>query len=115
MMRKIGLVLVVLMSVLLYGCAEAEESTFIPDVPTEETLLEFTLTELLEFDGTNGKDAYIAVNGYVYDVTDSSFWRNGGHNGFTAGRDLTDAIINQSPHGLDNLNGVPLIGIIVEE
>jgi len=114
-MRKIGLILIVLMSVLLYGCTEADEETFVPDVPTEETLLEFTLTELLEFDGTNGKDAYIAVNGFVYDVTDSDYWRNGGHNGFQAGRDLTSAITNQSPHGTSFLSRVPLIGIIVEE
>ncbi len=114
-MRRLGLILIVLVSVLLYGCTEAEEETFVPEVPTEETLLEFTLTELLEFDGTNGKDAYIAVNGFVYDVTNSEYWRNGGHNGFQAGRDLTSAMTSQSPHGTSFLSRVPLIGIIVEE
>ncbi len=113
-MKTIVLFLLALMSIGLYGCTEKVEDTFVPVIPTEEELLEFTLTELLEFDGRNGKRAYIAVNGFVYDVTDSSFWRNGGHNGFQAGRDLTDAIVNQSPHGLSTLSGIPLIGIIVE-
>lgn len=114
-MRKVVLILFVLLSVILYGCEASNEETFVPDIPTEEVLLEFTLTELLEFDGTNGKDAYIAVNGYVYDVTDSDDWRNGGHNGFQAGRDLTAAITTQSPHGTSFLDRIPLIGIIVEE
>jgi predicted heme/steroid binding protein len=113
-MKAILVVLLVMMSIGLYGCSEKEEETFVPVIPTEEELLEFTLTELLEFDGKNGKRAYIAVQGNVYDVTDSSFWRNGGHNGFQAGRDLTDAILNQSPHGLSTLSQVPIIGIIVE-
>lgn len=98
----------------LVGCTASEE-TFVPDVPTGETLREFTLAELSEYDGKNGKDAYIAVNGFVYDVTDSTAWRNGGHNGFEAGRDLTDAIVNQSPHGTSFLSRVPLIGILVED
>jgi predicted heme/steroid binding protein len=114
-MKRLVLFLVALMSIGLYGCTDNNEETFVPVIPTEEELIEFTLAELLEFDGRNGKRAYIAVNGFVYDVTDSSFWRNGGHNGFQAGRDLTDAIINQSPHGLSNLSLVPVIGIIVEE
>lgn len=114
-MRYLKVLMMILVGVALYGCTTETEETFVPVVPTEETLREFTLTELLEYDGTNGKDAYIAVSGFVYDVTDSTAWRNGGHNGFQAGRDLTAAITTQSPHGTSFLDRVPLIGIIVEE
>jgi len=37
------------------------------------------------------------------------------HNGYGAGQDLTDPIMNDSPHGIANLSRVPLIGKIVEE
>ena len=33
---------------------------------------EFTLEELAEYNGVNGKKAYVAYQGQVYDVTDES-------------------------------------------
>ena len=74
--------------------------------------LEMTLEELAEFDGTNGKKAYVAVDGIIYDVTDSEFWKNGAHNGFQAGRDLTKEIKEISPHGVKNLERVERVGKI---
>lgn len=81
--------------------------------PSDEQLIELTLEELSYYNGKDGKPAYIAVQGFIYDVTNSSLWQNGQHNGFEAGQDLTDIIINQSPHGLDTLSRVPKIGVIV--
>lgn len=74
---------------------------------------EFTLDELAEFDGKDGKPAYVAVDGVVYDLTNSAAWKNGQHNGFQAGRELTDAIKNESPHGVGNLDGMPIVGKLV--
>lgn len=74
----------------------------------------FTLEELSTFNGLDGKPAYVAVDGVVYDFTNLGAWRNGKHNGFTAGKDLTDEIINVSPHGVKNLEGVPIVGSLVE-
>lgn len=74
---------------------------------------EFTLEELAAFDGKDGNDAYVAVDGVVYDLTASAAWRNGQHNGFEAGRDLTDEIKNESPHGVGNLEGIPVVGKLV--
>ena len=59
--------------------------------------------------------AYVAVDGIIYDMTDSAAWKNGDHNGFEAGKDLTDAIKNQSPHGVGNLARVPVVGKLKTE
>lgn len=77
--------------------------------------LELTLEELAKFNGKDGARAYVAVDGIIYDMTDSPMWKNGDHNGFEAGKDLTDAIKNQSPHGTGKLSGVPEVGKLVTE
>ncbi len=74
----------------------------------------FTADELAKYDGTDGNPAYIAVDGVVYDVTDVPQWREGLHNGFTAGRDLTEEIKTVSPHGLSKLTGLTVVGSYVE-
>lgn len=74
--------------------------------------LELTLEELAAFDGKDGRPAYVAVDGVIYDMTNSPFWKNGAHNGFTAGRDLTTEIKTRSPHGVKNLERVPVVGVI---
>jgi predicted heme/steroid binding protein len=77
---------------------------------TEEK--KFTLEELAKYDGNNGNPAYVAYNGKVYDVSDSSFWMNGDHLGaHQAGKDLT-VEIDIAPHGPENLNRVKLVGIL---
>jgi predicted heme/steroid binding protein len=98
-MKQIFLVLLVF---LLASCAP------------EEALFEMTLAELAEYDGLDGEKAYIAVDGYIYDVTNSDSWNNGMHNSYQAGQDLSDEIL-LSPHGKDFLNRVPKVGILVEE
>ena len=51
---------------------------------------EFTLEELKKFDGQDGRSAYVAYKGLVYDVTESSMWDAGDHEGMhAAGNDLT--------------------------
>lgn len=54
--------------------------------------------ELKQYNGKDGKPAYVfAVDGIVYDVSASDKWKNGDHNGFETGNDLTDEIKNVSP------------------
>ena len=84
------------------------EEPMVSEEPTGEKM--FTLEELANYDGQGGRPAYVAVDGVVYDLTNSAAWRNGKHNGFTAGKDLTDEIKEISPHGVKNLEGIPVVG-----
>lgn len=77
--------------------------------------LELTLDQLKQYDGKNGNPAYVAVDGIIYDVTNVKAWKNGEHNGYSAGNDLTDIIKNKSPHGVKNLEGLPIVGKLVAD
>jgi len=75
----------------------------------------FTIEELSQYNGKNGQPGYVAVDGVVYDVTDVEAWKDGEHKqGLTAGNELTEEITNQSPHGLKVLEGVLIVGTLVE-
>ncbi|MFT4146630.1 MAG: cytochrome b5 domain-containing protein [Mobilitalea sp.] len=78
---------------------------------------EFTLEELKTYNGQNGNPAYIAVDGVVYDVTNSIFWQNGAHSfcsdNILAGNDLSE-LINASPHGKEVLERLPVVGYLKE-
>lgn len=87
----------------------AEEVTEPTEVDTE-----FTREELAQFNGKDGQPAYVAVDGVVYDVTQSGAWADGQHNGFEAGQDLTEALANEAPHDDSNLDGFPVVGNLVD-
>ena len=73
----------------------------------------FTLEQLKQYDGKEGRPAYIAYKGKVYDVTDNFLWIDGDHQGeHAAGKDLTEAMAN-APHGEENLERVRFIGELV--
>lgn len=77
--------------------------------------LELTVEELAKYNGKNGERAYVAVDGVIYDVTDSAAWKEGAHNGFEAGQDLTEAIKTKSPHGVAKLENVVPVGTLKAE
>ena len=79
----------------------------------ENGTLKLTLDQLKQYDGKNGNPAYVAVDGVIYDVTNVPQWKNGEHNGYSAGNDLTDIIKNKSPHGVKQLKGIPVVGKLV--
>ena len=120
-MKKLSIVILSLSLIVFLASCNTEEATNNDDKVVDEQVTDdpgyiyMTLEELSEFDGKDGKEAYIAVDGMIYDVTDSNFWSDGSHNNFQAGQDLTEEIKNLSPHGVSNLDRVPLIGVIVEE
>jgi len=73
----------------------------------------FTLDELKQYDGKEGKPAYIAYQGKVYDVTDSPLWTYGDHQGLhEAGKDLT-AELSEAPHGEETLANMKIVGVLL--
>ena len=74
----------------------------------------FSVDELAEFDGQEGRAAYVAVDGVVYDVSDSARWPEGRHFscnlGAMAGNDLS-AEIEQAPANMRALlEKMPVVG-----
>ena len=76
-------------------------------------LKKVTLQELEENNGKNGKPAYFAYKGKVYDVSESGFWLDGDHLGMhQAGKDLTEEL-EMAPHKEENFQRVKLVGELV--
>lgn len=72
-----------------------------------------TLDELASCDGKDGRPAYFAYEGKVYDATESRFWKQGVHMGrHNAGTDLTDAL-KQAPHGQEKVSAMRAVGSLV--
>ncbi len=71
---------------------------------------EFTKEELKKYDGREGRKAYVACDGSIYDVTDSFLWKGGKHQvTHLAGEDLTIEL-ERAPHGVDFLKRFPVVG-----
>lgn len=76
-------------------------------------LKKFNLEELKQYNGQAGKPAYLAFEGKVYNVTDSSFWRGGDHRGVHhAGKDLTEDI-KVAPHSKGVFSRIKQVGVLV--
>ncbi|MEW6554204.1 MAG: cytochrome b5 domain-containing protein [Actinomycetota bacterium] len=76
----------------------------------------FTLAELAEFDGKDGRPAYVAVDGVIYDVTGSSEWPQGDHApcdlDAAAGKDLSE-VLEQAPARMRALiEAMPVVGTL---
>lgn len=75
---------------------------------------DLTIEELHSFDGKEGRPAYVAFKGKIYDVSRSKLWKEGSHlKRHLAGHDLTEAI-KTAPHGEDKLLLMPPVGKIIE-
>ena len=72
----------------------------------------FTPQELAGFDGSDGKPAYVAHKGVVYDISASKRWKDGKHmNRHHAGADM-GLDLAQAPHGADVLERFPRVGVL---
>jgi predicted heme/steroid binding protein len=99
-MRKSFIILLLIFSVALFiGCTK--QDTVIPDV-------KFTAATLAEYDGQDGRPAYIAIDGLVYDVSNHKSWTNGEHHGFEAGKDLSAEFKENHKEG--TLRKLPVVG-----
>ena len=69
-----------------------------------------TLEELSRHDGREGRPAYVAVSGTIYDVGASPLWRDGQHeNSHQAGADLTEEL-KSAPHVRTVIERFPVVG-----
>lgn len=107
MKKLLMLLLVLVLAVGLIAC-----TTDVEDPVSDEDSGELVLSteELAEYNGNDGSPAYIAVDGVIYDVSNSEMWQEGQHNGFEAGMDLTDEIMSESPHGDSVLERLTVVG-----
>jgi len=78
-------------------------------------LQKFTVKELEEYNGKDGKPTYVAYQGKVYDLSQSGLWVDGDHMGsHQAGKDVTEEV-DLAPHGEEVLDRklVKLVGTLV--
>ena len=129
----ITLVMVFILALVITGCNGEDDNGIaeptgdngedVAGIPSEDSAVEeddsseeevFTLDELADYDGQDGRRAYIAVNGVVYDVTDVPQWQGAEHFGFSSGIDASDALVNNAPHGASLLNDAVVVGSLAE-
>ena len=74
-----------------------------------------TKSELAKHDGRDGRPAYVAVNGTIYDVTASPLWSGGNHqDSHHAGHDLTEEL-KSAPHVRAVVERFPVVGRLEAE
>ena len=114
-MKRIYLVLTILIvsALVLVGCSSGTDDVNGTDPANGEELV-LTIEELAQYDGKDGNPAYVAVDGIIYDFSESGLWDEGEHNGFEAGMDLTEGIKDASPHGVSVLERMPVVGKIAD-
>jgi predicted heme/steroid binding protein len=119
-----ALLLLALGAVLTAGCGGGEKASTTPEAahqdtaPATETSAPgtkvFNAQELAGFDGKNGRPAYVAVDGVVYDVTGSDDWPEGDHTpcnlDAAAGKDLSQVITQAPPSMRTFIQARPVVG-----
>ncbi len=74
---------------------------------------ELTLDDLTAYDGKEGRPAYFAFEGKIYDATQSRLWKQGVHMGrHNAGEDLTEAL-KLAPHGPEKVSSMATVGGLI--
>ncbi|WP_173918217.1 cytochrome b5 domain-containing protein [Halobacillus sp. Marseille-Q1614] len=73
----------------------------------------FTVEQLATFDGKNGRPAYVAVNGLVYDVTNNRAWAAATHFGLVSGKDYTNEFASCHAGQQAILATMPVVGRLV--
>lgn len=106
-MKKTSLIILLLSLLLVISACSSGSSN--QDDNVSDELPVFTVAQLAEYDGKDGRKAYVAIDGIVYDVSNVSAWNQGGHQGLQAGQVLSDDIKN-SPHGTSVLSRLPKVG-----
>ena len=83
-------------------------------IPVQGGLQVLRRNELLKYNGKNGSPAYVAVNGMIYDVTNSAAWAAASHFGLSAGSDMTGAYASCHANQ-DVLSHLKVVGRLYDE
>ncbi len=80
----------------------------------------FTAEELKKYNGLGGMPVYVAVDGIVYDLSRSKYWKTGEHMKMhAAGADLSSALHDQAPKMIHKngkiLEKMPKVGVLVKD
>jgi len=80
----------------------------------------FTAEELKKYNGKDGMPVYAAVDGVVYDLSKSKYWKSGEHMKMhAAGADLSSAIHGQAPKMIHKdgkiLEKMPKVGVLLKD
>ena len=74
---------------------------------------ELTPDDLAVYDGKEGRPAWFAFDGKIYDATQSRLWKQGVHMGrHNAGCDLTEAL-SLAPHGREKVIAMTAVGELI--
>lgn len=115
MKKSIFSLLCACMLILLVACGQSQSDSS-PETQSEEQVVvpekTFTLDELAQYNGKDDMPAYVAFDGIVYDMSSVPAWAGGIHKGFQAGKDYSDEIAKQSPHGKSVLKKLTPVGIL---
>ncbi|MDF2557685.1 MAG: cytochrome b5 [Bacillales bacterium] len=88
--------------------------TPLPNTPiSQSNQRTFTIGELAKFNGKNGRPAYVAVNGIVYDVTTNRAWAAATHFGLIAGKDYSQEFASCHDGKQSILATIPIVGRLV--
>ena len=80
---------------------------------TTDAAGEFTRESLASYDGKEGRPAFFAFEGKVYDATQSPLWKQGLHMGrHNAGENLTEAL-KLAPHGREKVTALASAGELI--
>jgi len=82
------------------------------DYLEKKKLPEITPDELSQYDGKDGKPAYVAVNGIVYNVSEYPVWSDGSHFGLSAGTDVSESF--RQCHDNTILEKLEIVGKLVQ-
>lgn len=88
------------------------DSFEIKEIKPDQTR-QFTLEELEYYDGSEGKPAYVAVEGNVYDMSNIIQWAGGTHFGLFAGRNLTEELRSCHIVPADILSKLTKVGTLI--
>ena len=105
----------ILMTALLSGAA-AKEQKKAADENAWKTRV-FTAEELKKYDGKDGAPVYAAVDGIVYDLSKSKYWKTGRHmKKHDAGTDLSADMHDKAPKEIHKdgkiLEKMPKVGVL---